>query len=522
MALKVGGTTVVDDSRQLTNIASVDATTVAALGAAGVGGGGGVFDMTATGAISSGDLVALNTDGTVTTISETDSDANPPTNGNETSGFASAGSKFDTSYDTANDKLVCAYTQAGDAKVFPATVSGAKGSETVTIGSDLALLFKSTNEGPQIVYDSVGGKHIVAWSHYNSDSDDGCHAVVVDASGSSLTKGTQYDWLANLRSDQFSMCYDADNQNIYISYQSDGGGTYIKAGSISGDTITFGSAVTLDSTKRNTACVYDPDTNQIIVLMDGSSQTRCLLFTVSGTTLTLQTESSSNRLKHGGTDLSINHKFMMYEPHNNKILVSYSTGGNEVFVIAGTVTSNSVSWGTQFSVESSITVDNVSARGTKMTLRGDNTGKFVLAYDKGNNTIVVQTMTLSGTTLTKTVSSPRNRTSTQNGDVLFNPDKEHALFFTRRNTSNNIRVGLIQLTETSTNNSHFIGIAGEAIADGSSGEIKMLGSVDNQQSGLTPRTVYYAQPDGSLGTSNTDVKVGTAVTSSAILITRPD
>ena len=42
MAIKVSGTTVIDDSRALTNIASVDATTVASLGAAGVGGVGDV------------------------------------------------------------------------------------------------------------------------------------------------------------------------------------------------------------------------------------------------------------------------------------------------------------------------------------------------------------------------------------------------------------------------------------------------------------------------------------------------
>ena len=40
MAIKVNGTTVINDSRALTNIASVDATTVAALGAAGVGASG--------------------------------------------------------------------------------------------------------------------------------------------------------------------------------------------------------------------------------------------------------------------------------------------------------------------------------------------------------------------------------------------------------------------------------------------------------------------------------------------------
>ena len=37
MAIKVGGTTVINDSRALTNIASVDATTVTALSAAGAG-----------------------------------------------------------------------------------------------------------------------------------------------------------------------------------------------------------------------------------------------------------------------------------------------------------------------------------------------------------------------------------------------------------------------------------------------------------------------------------------------------
>ena len=68
MAIKVGGTTVIDDSRQLSNIASVDATTVAALGTAGVGGGGGSFDMTATGSITAGKVVVLNSNGTVSTV----------------------------------------------------------------------------------------------------------------------------------------------------------------------------------------------------------------------------------------------------------------------------------------------------------------------------------------------------------------------------------------------------------------------------------------------------------------------
>ena len=67
MAIQVSGTTVIDDSRNLTNIASVDATTVTAIGAAGVGGGG-THDFVASGAIANGDVVVLNSDGTVSVV----------------------------------------------------------------------------------------------------------------------------------------------------------------------------------------------------------------------------------------------------------------------------------------------------------------------------------------------------------------------------------------------------------------------------------------------------------------------
>ena len=118
MAIKVGGTEVVDNNRQLKNIASVDATTVAALGTAGVGGGGGIFDMTATGAISTGDPLGLNSDGTVSKIGSVENFADPPSEIAATSAYNSASSGFEVTYDTAHDKFVVAFTQSGNAKVF--------------------------------------------------------------------------------------------------------------------------------------------------------------------------------------------------------------------------------------------------------------------------------------------------------------------------------------------------------------------------------------------------------------------
>lgn len=78
MAIQVNGTTVIDNSRNLTNIASVDATTAAAIGAAGVGGSDVTF--TAAETISAGNSVGLNADGTISKALKTSIDNRLTTN----------------------------------------------------------------------------------------------------------------------------------------------------------------------------------------------------------------------------------------------------------------------------------------------------------------------------------------------------------------------------------------------------------------------------------------------------------
>ena len=70
MALKVGGTEVVTNARALSNIASIDATTAAAIGAGGVGGGG-TIELTASENLSAGDPLIVNTSGQTAKIATT-------------------------------------------------------------------------------------------------------------------------------------------------------------------------------------------------------------------------------------------------------------------------------------------------------------------------------------------------------------------------------------------------------------------------------------------------------------------
>ena len=67
MALQVSNYTVVDNNRQLTNITGIDATTAAAIGAGGVGGGGEI-ELTTAEAVTLGDLLGVNSVGKVKSI----------------------------------------------------------------------------------------------------------------------------------------------------------------------------------------------------------------------------------------------------------------------------------------------------------------------------------------------------------------------------------------------------------------------------------------------------------------------
>ena len=102
MAFQISGTEVISNSRGLNNIASVDATTAASISAAGVGGGGTV-DFTATGAIASGDVVGLRSDGTVEVISGT---SQTESLGTRTTVNSSNSVNYAAVFDATNNKVI--------------------------------------------------------------------------------------------------------------------------------------------------------------------------------------------------------------------------------------------------------------------------------------------------------------------------------------------------------------------------------------------------------------------------------
>jgi len=64
----------------------------------------------------------------------------------------------------------------------------------------------------------------------------------------------------------------------------------------------------------------------------------------------------------------------------------------------------------------------------------------------------------------------------------------------------------------------FIGISDGAYSDAATATIQVVGAVDDAQSGLAPGNKYYVSSSGTLTSSSSDIFVGTALSSTEILI----
>jgi hypothetical protein len=86
--------------------------------------------------------------------------------------------------------------------------------------------------------------------------------------------------------------------------------------------------------------------------------------------------------------------------------------------------------------------------------------------------------------------------------------------------SNTNKIKIANTFAATSNNTDWIGFASDAISNAASGDILVVGSTDENQSGLTTGSTYYVQPDGTLGTSTTDaIKAGRALSATKLLIT---
>jgi len=194
--------------------------------------------------------------------------------------------------------------------------------------------------------------------------------------------------------------------------------------------------------------------------------------------------------------------------HIYTLLKPSSTGGNP------TLSGSAINYTT------SNLATNVSSR-----LLYDPKVKDVLVcyWDNSTNQIRIRRVDSSGTSPTVgTVLTSKNVDGSGYllNDFVYLDGVNRYMVYGRDTGSNGNSSAGFRVSTSSSNNTDWIGFAESAISDTVSGDILVLGSVAENQSGLTIGSTYYVQIDGTLDTASVSaIKAGRAIAADKLLIT---
>jgi len=471
----------------------------------------GVHNFVASGNIDNGKTVVINTDGTVgivTITTDTTPSAGTPVV------FESAAVFWTAVAYIGNSKVVVAYSDGGNSYRGTAVVGTVSGT-SISFGTPVTFDSNAINT-TSAIYDSTNDKVVIAYSN-GSDSNKGT-CVVGTVSGTSISFGTPVVF-DNSNLSFVSSTYDSTNSKAVIAYRDTPDGYKGKAivGTVSGTSISFGSVAVYESANQTTdvAATYDSTNQKVVIAYANNSKGKAVVGTVSGTSISFGTAVEFQ-------DDTITQSSATYDSTNGKIVIAYrhNDSSNHGTAIIGTVSGTSISFGTAVVFNAAAT-DQISAT------YDSNIGKVVIAYgDEGNSTYKAGTAivgTVSGTSISfgsevvfENANTDYIRTafdSTNNQIVIIYDDNGNSSYGTAVVFSAVVQT--INLTAT-----NYIGIAAEAISDGATGKITVVGGVNTGQTGLTTARTHYVQNDGSLSTSagSPSVVAGTAISASELLV----
>ena len=484
------------------------------------GGGGGSFTATADGAISDGDTIIIQSDGTVKSVVVAETFA---------AGTAASPGTIIGSLMIPDTSTALVFWSDSGIKCAVATITAS--TNAISLGATQTVT-SNVPASSQIhpVWDPDTSRAVLFYRVNNT----GLVAIAMSISGNTVTAGTQVTINSDNSTVPIGMIYDT-NRNEYIAFgvhQDNGIHGYV--GTISGTTLTFGSGIEVEGSLASNTYYYwstsepgdvewDPVANRFYIAYRRQSN-------YSGYSQTMYHKSGSS----SGTAFSFG------SAYTNSTSMSYSSDswqgfgirrgsivniGENKFAIGGkgrggytsnyshavaVYTVNSSSYGiTKGSYYTPHSGATSSSYNLSLGYNSDN-GKIVASiYDNTNSNAPAKVGTISGTTITFgdaiTTSGGTNHYWDYNSSI-------------ERYILNAQIINQSSVTNLTTEN--FVGISSSAVSDGGTATIQIGGSVDDAQSGLTAGQSYFVQGDGTLGLSPDTIPVfaGTALSATELLI----
>ena len=462
----------------------------------------------ASGTLPNGKPVIVNADGTVSVVGI---------------GAASIGSAVifenattsynSTAYDTTNDKIVISYRDSDNSNYFTAVVGTVSGT-SISFGTPVVVA-SSYHSYQSIVFDSNAGKMVLA----SVDSGSSSHgkAVVGTVSGTSISFGSMATFHSGSVS-SIGSAYDSTNNKTIIAFVDASASNHGKAivGTVSGTSISFGSAATFNSgttTVSMRSVVHDSSTGKTVIAYrdtGNSNQGTAVVGTVSSTSISFGSES----IFETTATQDING---VYDSGNSKVNFFYMDGGDsdKGKAVIGTVSGTSISFTTpevfyDAAINALSAVYDSNAASNVIGIRGASAYGYAIPITSDGSSFTVGSSTTITTNAYGTLASS-----------AFDPDQKKVVFaYQDGDDSSKGKAQVYNTPATTLTSENYIGITRSGAASGAGAIIDTQGAIADNLSGLTAGQSYFVQTDGTLGTTagSPSVFAGTAVSATKLIV----
>ena len=341
----------------------------------------------ASGTLPNGRPVVVNSDGTVSSVSQT---TNSESLGAEVQ-FNGQNSVYSTAcFDSAAGKCVVFYRDSGASnagKYIVGTISG----QSITYGSEDFFASASRTQYNSAVFEPVAGKVVIAYQ----DQDGSFYGKVRvgTLSGTSITWGTPVTFNSN-ETTYIEAVYHTGEGKIVVAYKNSSNYARAIAGTVSGNSITFGTGVDVDpSGGTYMPAVYTPAAQKVVTAFRATSSIGCCrVLTLSGTTITVGARQSFI------TTGQANQGAIAYDTTSETVVIAFRDEANTTYgsIVAGSVSGDTITYGSLLTFQSG-SIDWLGIRGFASG------GGVILAYDNNSSSptyVPVKYFTISGTTIT--------------------------------------------------------------------------------------------------------------------------
>ena len=540
--LQVNSTDVITNARQLSNIASIDATTAAAITAGGVGGAN-TFEATASGAIANGAPIIINANGTVSKPAVTQNLNDPATLGytNATLFNSQNTSSVSASYNSAtsgngNGCFIIVFTDKSDGNQFKGNSMTIRSDGELNVEGEFVIdsVQAQNDDDADIVYDPNSNKHLVVYTR-GTYRDVKVRPLEHNSSSNPRSINPEaFSTIAQVSSEGHNRPRIATNgSGGFVCIYSKGAGSelHCKGFTYDGTNFSYGSETQIsNNTVSQASLVYDSASSRFVasfIETGDSGKIKTNAISLSSTSASAASSQAVSGVTSSSTSLG-----SVYTTGGKVVLAfrdeSNSNYGSTV-VATYNSSSNSYTYG-------SVQVFNSASSQYPSIGYDSNLNRVAIFYRDGGNSNLASLIHAAVGTNSLTFQSNAAKVLSSAGDTvdrkserlpfsginMGNTYDDNKMLVPWVNTNPQGRVNLANLgtSSTSLTTTNYIGIADAAYSDGQTATVQTQGAIDDAQSSMTPAAKQFVQQDGTIAASadTPSVEAGLALSATKLLV----